>query len=312
MSKQNGAFFLIIQIIRLCQKQFLSLQQRITAKTFLIIMYKPTLAVLFIFSLLAQSCGSNSQKPKQYGTIVLGDSATIITETDEQYLASTIKDFEPIVTPAKTEIPTAATPPKDSIATPKTETRKPSNTALEAPFKGLEISIEGVEGRLGGKTDWNKSSAASFTLSNGELNNKTLKIKTTKIEKVQMRYQTVLLLKLSNGKTIVLEDMPTFTSEWQTQKGNNGAYPISGFGANQLKYGTDFSAKKVSAAAQSWARKNKMNRNDEKVLLQSIRNVRAANQTPLSIGLSTVIWKIDGTDAARKTLHRELRIDINP
>ncbi len=275
-------------------------------------MLKQSLAVVFIFSLLSQSCDSNSQKPKQYGAIVLGDSATIVTETDEQYLTSTIKDFEPITTPVKTEITEPIAPPKDTVTTPKPEPPKTSNVSLEAPFKGFELFIEGVEARLGSKTDWNKSSSASFTLSSGELNNKTLQIKATKIEKVLMRYQTVLVLKLPNGKKIELGDMPTFTSEWKTQKGNNGAYLISGLGEKQIKYGADFSSKKLIAAAQRWARKNKMNRNDEKEMLKSIRNVRAANQAPLSVGLSTVIWKIDGADVARKTLHRELRIDLHP
>ena len=271
------------------------------------------------FLILLNSCGSGSA-PKNRGAIVFGDSSSIVTETDPRYLSNNVEDIVAVQQEVIVDSPLNAEPlKKDStktVTTPVSSVRKEElkdqdrKDGLNAPFKDMRVFIANVEAREGKSINWNNVKGASFTLLQGELNGKTLVIDGTDISKVMQRSQTVVVLKTENGKSFKLS-LPSSNSEWQTLKGSNGKYTISGVGKGQLKYKGKFSPNALRNATQKLARNNRIGKRDEQKLLNTIRNVRNPNQSPCSIALQSVVWKISGKDAAGKSIERELRIDIN-
>jgi hypothetical protein len=269
------------------------------------------------FLVLMNSCGSGSA-PTNRGAIVFGDSSTIVTETDPRYLSNNVEDIVAVRHEVIVDTPLASESlKKDSVevvvppAARKEELKDlDRKKGLNAPFKGLSVFIANVEAREGKSVNWDKAKGASFTLQQGELNGKTLVIEGAGISKVMQRSQTVVVLKTENGKLLKLS-FPSSNSEWQTLRGSNGKYTISGIGKGQLKYNGKFSPNALRNATQKLARNNRMSRKEEQKLLNTIRNVRNPNQPPCSIALQSVVWKISGKDASGKSIERELRIDIN-
>lgn len=264
------------------------------------------------FLITVIGCGTNPT-PKKRGAIVFGDSSTIVTETDPRYLNNNVQDIvieEQVQKTDSQAVIAKADTVKTEVKKEEAETAE-NGKGLSAPFKDCNIFIADVQARSGRKINWDKDKGASFTLEEGELNGKVLSIKGITISKVMQRNQTVVMLKAPTGKSFKLASLASSTSEWQTLKGKNGQYPISGLEKGQLKYNGRFTPKSLRNATQKLARNTRMSRNEEQKMLNSIRNVRTPNQSPCSIGLQSVIWKISGKDARGKLIERELRVDLN-
>jgi branched-subunit amino acid aminotransferase/4-amino-4-deoxychorismate lyase len=58
-------------------------------------------------------------------------------------------------------------------------------------------------------------------------------------------------------------------------------------------------------AVQQAARRQRLNRSDTQEWLDAVRNVRSANQSPATVVLRSVMWRIEG-----KGFSKELRIDL--
>lgn len=267
--------------------------------------------------LLQFSCGSSTKGPNR-GAIVFGDSSTIVTETDPRYLSNNVTDIVPQKQALQTDTikkdePKESDTVKPIVAQPKApESVKPVVVdGLIAPFEAFEIYINGLEARAGKKVNWQKYKGVSFTLENGNINGKVIAAKVGTITKVMQRTQTVVMFKASNGRQFRLTALPSDQSNWQSLKANNGKYTIAGVNSGDLKYAKKLTPNALKNAIQKWARSNRMSRKEEQKLLQSVRNIRYANQAPCSIALQSVIWKISGKDANGKVVERELRVDIN-
>lgn len=270
-----------------------------------------TLFLIAVLSLL-QACQS-SESAHRRGAIVLGDTATIVTETNPTYLSDNVADFElpkeqvqeekPVVddAPVAKEAPATEEPKSDAAEAPQTK------GGLDVPFVGMPISISNVQARMGRQVDWHKARGVSYTTSESNFNGKTLSIKSTHVLKVMQRYQTVVLVQSNKGKLYKL-NVPSSTSNWQTLKGNNGNYALSGLAKNQLQYGQSISPAALKKAIQKLARVQRLNHKEEEQLMRSTRNV---HQVPCVVALQSIVWKISAKDASGKPLERELRIDIN-
>lgn len=275
------------------------------------------LSTLFFITLFAitQACHSSDSAHRR-GAIVLGDTATIVTENNPAYLSNNVADFELPKEPIQEEKPAVLEDPVPAEAATPAETKQEitettkSKVGLDVPFVGMHISINNMQARVGKQVDWQKAKGASYTISDASLNGKMLSIKAARIHKVIQRYQTVVLLQTNKGRSYKLS-LPTSTNDWQTLKGNNGNYTLSGLAKNQLKYGQSISPAALKKAIQKLARAQRLQHKEEEELLKAVRNVRMANQSPCSIALQSVVWKISASDASGKPLERELRIDIN-
>jgi hypothetical protein len=238
----------------------------------------------------------------------------IVSETDPQYLSDNVTDL----VPPKAEV-SVDTPEVKADAPKEKEPEAPvaqnviadQGKGLTVPFKGLSISIPGVDVRNAKQVDWNTAKGVAYTFEKGNLANATLQFKGASIIKVMQRYQTVALVKTAKGKNLKLNSIPTYSSEWQALKGNANTFAIAGINEKDLKFDQKFSLQAAKNAVQKSARDNKVNRKEEDELLNSVNKSRSYNQEPLSVALKSITWKITAKDATGKTFEKELRIDYD-
>ncbi len=271
------------------------------------------------------SCDDN--KPVGAGAIVLGDSSTIITESDPQQLKDLVTDLQPVIPPAenKDEDPNAADNKPDSshkplpaqaTITPAPASAKPqpepaakltsNGPGLKAEFKDVTIIIPGLAVKQAGNPNLEKANGAVYTLNNGNINGATMRIIGT-VTKVSQRYQSVVVLKTDNG-TFPLDAL-SLTTKWENVSGTNNTYRVVGLDSKSMK-AYDADARDIKSAVQRMTQRRRISRKRAQELYNSINNVRSTNQKPLSVELRSVMWKIDGKDASGRLFSKQIRIDI--
>jgi len=275
--------------------------------------YKHMLLWLGCVSLF--SC--NSMPPKNHGPIVLGDSATIVTESDPRRLQDLVTDLTPII-PASTntdtpKTPVAAQPQQDTAKKPVAATPPPPPAALpagpglKAEFKETSIMIPGINAKIAGNGNLEKANGAVYTLEETTFNGKTMKI-TGNVTKVSQRYQSIVILKTKNGM-LPLDNLTETTSWEQVKGGGNGSYPITGLDENSLEY-SDANGNAIRNAVMKACNKRHLSHKKMQEWLSALGNVKKANQKPLVVSLRSVMWKIDGKDAQGKIFSKQIRVDV--
>jgi hypothetical protein len=271
--------------------------------------------------LLVASCNSNT-KSGNHGPIVLGDSATIVTETDSQNLRDFVTDLQPATPPAAKEEDTATqaatldTAQKPQEQTAKTtpppakeiEAKKePAVNGLNVAFKEVTVSIPNIGTKSFRNQNPQRANGVTYQLTTGNLNNNQIKITNGSVTTVSQRYETMVVVKNDLG-VLPLESLTTNT-DWQPLKGRGNVYTISGLAPSALTCDKASPAEIRNAVTRA-ARRQRMSRSGQRDWLNSIRNVRAVNQRPLTIVLRSVEWKIAGKTANGKSFQKQLRIDI--
>lgn len=274
--------------------------------------------VIFLVTFFVTSCDTNPPKTT-HGAIILGDSSTIVTETDSNFLSDNVHDFEPVLTSppeAKDSIQKEVvidTPQKALTETTSTtkSIEKNIKEGLQVPFKDAELFIAGIKAKLGQNPNWEKAHSAAYTVLSGTLEGKMLQIDFSKVTSVKQRIQTVVMLETSNGKKFELTALGDDESSWEELKLQKGGVLLKGFEQNSLKFENKFNPALLKQAVQKMARQNRMNRKDLQNLLNDIRKVNKPNQHPCSIALQSVVWKINGLDKNGKSVERSLRLDFS-
>jgi hypothetical protein len=249
------------------------------------------------------------QRGKSRGAIVLGDSSTIITETNPELLQDQVVDLRPSITsdedqePAPGATDTLATEPAATEPAQQTVAAPPAGNGLNVPFKEVTLFIPDITTKSFGKPDLQKARGASYQLTGGTLAGKQLRVSGSPITKVSQRYETIAVLE-TGGKTLSLESMGKFTSPWQSINGSNGAYSISGLEPSKLQY-KSVNNGTIRNAVQQAARRQRLSRAETQNMLDAVRNVRAANQAPLRVAVRSVMWRVEG-----KGFSKELRVDL--
>lgn len=263
-------------------------------------------SALFICTCLMLTACNSTRNSKSRGPIVLGDSSTIVTETNTALLQDQVPDLKPVIASDEEE---AGAKAKDTARTeqPAATTDAPAQAAptggLVAQFKEVTLNIPNITTRSYGKTNLQRARAATYELTGGSLSNAQLRISGGQATKVSQRYQTMLKLK-DGGDELVLESLPKQTSDWEVLNGSNGVYTISGLNANQLEYELP-SGNALRNAVQQAARRAHLNRSDTQEWLDAVRNLRSANQSPAAVVLRSVMWRVEG-----KGFNKELRVDV--
>lgn len=257
--------------------------------------------------LLTAACNS-AETGKSRGPIVLGDSSSIVTETDPAALQDQVVDLTPnIKSTEEFDVPPAPS------ATDSSGGQHPASTAtgpasagaegLTVPFKEVTISIPGIATRSYGKPDLQKARGASYELTGGKLAGTQLRVSGAAVTRVSQRTQSVLMLQEGEDK-LVLSTLPPFTSGWQTLTSAGGAYPVAGLEPDKLEYKLP-SSEILKNAVQVAARKARLDRKDTQDWLDAVHNLRSANTAPAVVMLRSAMWRVEG-----KGFSKELRVDI--
>lgn len=255
----------------------------------------------------------NDMDTKSRGPIIMGDSNTIITEADSQYLHDFVADITPLEPQPVADTAHADTAQKDS--TQALAAQAPAAPAVAAADgKGLKVAFSevalffpGIEARPAANSrNLQHATGATYQLLNGELNGNTVKITSGNITDVSMRYMTGVHAKNQLG--ILKLDLGTLTS-WHSLKGSNGVYEISGLDDRHLV--TDKAGpSQIRSSVIRATREARLSRKMQREWQNSLRNVRSVRQHPLSVYLRSVMWKIEGKDANGKPFMKQVRIDL--
>lgn len=279
--------------------------------------------LVLLLAMVFASCGNN--KTQNRGPIVLGDSSTIVTETDPKYLTNYVDDIkvipdmhedtsssssettttEPTASETTTTVTQNTAPKQEETPAPKATT--PQGNGLNVPFNVVNAFIPNIETRSFQKIDFNKSTGASYQLTDGKLNGNVLKILSGNITKVSMRYKTVVIASNDLGM-MEIEGLANLT-DWQAINGRNGTYPITGLDARHLKH-DNANNRQIRNYVNRTARNKRMSRAMINKWENAVRRVRSVNQSPLSVELRSVMFKIEGKDAKGKYFQKQIRIDI--
>lgn len=249
---------------------------------------------------------------KNHGPILLGDSATIITETDSQYLRDMVMDIQPTA-PSRQEEPAPAKdtaskrqPVKDTVTTVKQEAAVPGFTI---DFGDASVVLAGLDAAQPKRQDPKRESDLSYSLRSGEPGKGKLVFYNAKNVTVKQRYQSRLLLKSALG-TVDLRDLGIYTSGWSTipvsAKGNTQSADLNALLRPSF---SQVNNNKVKNAADRELRKRRAGSKTIQGWLKEIRGIRGANDKPCEIELDNVQWQISGIDAKGKPFRKNIRID---
>lgn len=277
--------------------------------------WKNRILAVGVAALLA-SCGDGKKTAE--GPIVLGDSATIVTEADPNQLKDLVTDLNPVIPPSeepKEESPATAEAATTASVAPTTAqpaqqqpaaAALPSGEGLRAEFKDVTVVIPGLEVKQAGNKNLERANGAVYTLVNGKINGATLTASGT-ITKVSQRYQSIVLMNSDVGELVL--DQLSITSGWKEVKGNGNTFAIRGLDANSIEY-YDADADDIRRAVERAAKRRRLSRRKVQDLLGDVRRVRSVSQKPLHGELRSVMWKIDGKDAAGRAFSKQIRVDI--
>jgi hypothetical protein len=265
--------------------------------------------LLFLTCIVAVSACNSDRTSKSRGPIVLGDSSTIVTETDEQLLQDQVPDLKPAIEQeSAVSTPTADTASTVQAAPAAPAAAVPPGNGLTVAFKEVSLFIPNITTRNYNRGDLKNARGASYEITGGNVVGNTIRATSGSIQKVTQRYETILVLK-DGGNVLPLESLGKYASGWEPLTGNNGVFAFRGLEAARLEY-KQISPSTLRNAVQQAARRQRLNRQDTQDWLDAVRNVRSANQAPAATVLRSVSWRVEGKDATGKNFNKEVRIDV--
>lgn len=251
------------------------------------------------------ACNEGRQEHRR--PIVLGDSSTIVTENNPEFLNDYVTDIQLKTEKPPQEIPDTTNNTATAV-TPATEEKHPDDgNGLSIPFKEVTIFIPGIATRTYKTQDLQKATGATYELTSGKLNNSKLQINGATISDVYQRYISIVTATTDQG-TLVLEDLDNL-AEWTKLKGSGNTYNITRLDEKSLE-AKNATAVQIRAAVTKAAKNRRFSRPAIQKWEQSVRNVKSVRQPPLDIKLRSVMWKIEGKDAKGKPFQKQVRIDI--
>lgn len=262
-----------------------------------------------ILILVCLTACTGEHPAKSRGPIVLGDSSTIVTETDPMALQDEVPDLKPIIA---TNNETIEVPPAHDTIAPNppapaqaanAEVQPPAGTGLTVAFKEVTLFIPGITTRSYGKPDLQQARGASYELTGGHLAGTQLRTSAGAVTKVSQRYETMIVLE-KGSEQLPLESLGKYTSAWQQLTASRGGYPITGLEPAKLGYKQATPAA-IRNAVDAAARRGRLSRKTLQEWQGAAKNVRAVNTPPARVVLRSVMWRVEG-----KGFSKELRIDI--
>lgn len=273
-------------------------------------MYRFLLIATILFVVGCTESNTGNEPPP----IEMGNPATIVTETDSQYLKDVVPDLN---FGAARPATIATTKVKNDVAKNAVDTQQttaqsapvaePVGKGLKVPFPQVTFFIPNIDTRTYKEPNLEVDYGASYELATGSLHGNTITIAAKEITSVSMRYQTIVVARDKMG-TLPLESLRKLT-DWEKIKGKNGVYKIEGLEAGKLK-GLSVSNNAIRKAVRRDARNRNWSNASINSWLKLVRNTRNTSQKPLSVELRSVMWKVSGKDKNGRPFTRQLRIDV--
>ena len=263
------------------------------------------LGFFFLAICVFPACKENRKQAG--GPIILGDSSTIVTETDPRFLSDYVDDIQLQTPPPDTSVAvgdTAATAtPQDTLATVAPPPPDPG-PGLKIAFDEVTVFIPGIQTRTYGSNPVT-AHGASYELVAGDLDGNKLQLTGATITRVQQRYRTEVWAKTSLGSLEL--DALGQTTNWMTIDGDKQGYAIWGLKNPVFR---KVSPAQIRSAVNRAARNKRMSRQSIRKWEAAVRNARSVTQKPLQAAVRSVMWKIEGRDSRGRGFQKQVRIDI--
>jgi len=256
-------------------------------------------SLLFLFS-------CKEEKKQTQGPIVLGDSSTIVTETDPKFLEDMVPDLQTTQEAgAAQQASPATTPAADTVKPePAAATPVPANQkGLTLAFKEVTLFIPGIETHEYRKQNLSRSNSATYELRGGKLAGNTIQVQSGTVTKISQRYQTQLALQ-QGGRQLVLASLGNYLSNWETIGTSGKSFPLKGLEPRQLDY-RNVSAAQIRTAVQKAARAQRLSRAETAEWEKLARSYKNNRQNPALVQLNAVMWRVEG-----KGFSKDIRMDV--
>lgn len=265
-----------------------------------------------IFLSSCDSTGSSEAPPP----INMGDPATIVTETDSQYLTDLVTDLnmtdrrpvtiaEEKADTAKEETPTQEED-KPILPSQPTQGNLMAQDGLKVPFPQVTMFIPKIETRTYQKFNFETAYGASYEITDGELDGNYLVLQSKgEITDVYVRHQSIIVARNELGM-LPIESLKEM-SEWKKIKGDNGVYKIDEVNKLVRKKASN---KSIRNAVDRAARERNWSAGGRRQWVNNVRNVKSTSQKPLAPELRAIMWKVIGKDENGRPFQRQLRIDV--
>ncbi len=262
------------------------------------------------FLLLTTACSYTGNQTAN-APIVMGDSTTIVTETDSQYLRSAFADYE-VANPVEAA-PVPENPKVDSptVSVPKTDTpvaavvKKPTGPGLSADFGDVQVFVENLRVR---NEDANAKGVRSVAYSSdgSAFRPKNLVVNDGKANGASLKQKTDFEVVVNTGKELLpLPSLGKQSTGWQTVSGKGGTFALTEPQAPAFKV-TNASIKN---AAQQAARKARMSSKEQTALLNRLSRVKTVDGDLLQAKPVATMWQVTAKDAKGKAVTKEIRVD---
>lgn len=265
---------------------------------------------LLVVSLFLAACGSGTQNNGPARPIIMGDPATIVTETDSQYLRDALPDFAPVdPLPASTKTPQTA--PKDTAATtvvtpPVATAALPAGSGLTVDFGDLNVMVPGLQVRNATQSAKGKNAVAYASEKADVTALKNLIVSgALKVESVKQKSDYSLVW-TAEGKSLPLSKTGTESAGWQPLTARSGNYVLVAFNAPAFKA----TPATLRAAATDAVKGARLPRAETAKLNSAAGKIRSVDGNTVKPVLRTLMWQITGKDARGRSVSKEIRIDL--
>ena len=268
-----------------------------------------TYGMLLSGVIMLHACGDD-KKSSSNQPIILGDSSSVVTETDSQFLYNQTEDIAPNNHKSSSKKIAQMMVQVDSLnATKKLEETPVSQT----PLLGLTVSFEDFDVIFNNLSahpskrdpDARKSNNVSYIYDGGDFQEMKIQVKNLHEVSVEEKLVTKLTAVTQNER-FVLQSLGTYSSSWYTLPGKENLFISTG--KNSIQF-NDVNQAKLKTAFTNALQAKKKNSNFTKKALEEVKNARAAIDAPFKIELYSVQFIVKGTVNGTK-IKKLIRFDI--
>ncbi|KAA5534572.1 hypothetical protein F0919_08090 [Taibaiella lutea] len=269
--------------------------------------------ILYIsaISILLASCGGEKSTSKG-GAIILGDSSTIVTEKDSQYLKDDILDFEPnnVVSTQSSKADTVvkAAAPVEKPQEPVQQPSKATAAGYSINFGNVKIVFEGIAANDATRQNAEKQDGLSYVIKSGSLAGAKIHVYGAKNATIRQRYQSRLMLNSKSG-SVDLRNLGLYTTGWKNVNASKtGAeYVFALTDLNNISFSNVNNAK-IKNATDKELRNRRTSKKTIQSWMKEISKTNSANDNPCDIILDNLQLQISGTGADGKSFRKNIRM----
>lgn len=254
------------------------------------------------------SCGEKNDGPKR--AIVLGDSSTIVTETDPRFLDNQTEDIAPNNHKSSAKKIAQMMVQVDSLnATKKLEENAGTVTTvsgLTISFEDFDVIFNNLSGHSAHKDpNEKKSNSVSYIYDGGDFKEMKVQVKNLHEVSVEEKLVTKLTASIQNER-FVLQSLGTYNSPWYTLPGKDNLFISTG--SNSVQF-NDVNQNKLKQALNSALQNKRKSSTFTKAALEESKNARSAIDKPYVIEIYSVQYIVKGTVNGNK-VKKLIRFDI--